>query len=414
MRIGLFTDTYTPQINGVSTSVDMLKRSLEKKDNTVYVVTVSPEGMKYEIDEKNHIIRIPGIPIGIYDYRLTGIYPVKAVNIIKKLNLDIIHSHTEFGIGTFARLMAFQLNIPLVHTYHTMYEDYVHYITKGYFDKSSKKIVEYLTLFYCDKTASELIVPTKKTYDLFKEKYQVDRNIHIIPTGIEIERFYTESIDNKELNKLRKELNLKDDDFVSVFIGRLAQEKNIIYLLDVVKDLVPTHPKLKLLIVGDGPDFGKYKELIKEYNIEDNVIMTGKVEWEKIPYYYHLANIFLTASTTETQGLTVIEAMASSVPPICIDDESFRNVVIEGLNGEIFKTEEECKKIISDLYNNKEKVTKLGVQARINVERYSSKYFAESVLSVYDYAIKHYENRLGVIGKIVNKIKGDKDEVGNK
>ena len=105
--------------------------------------------------------------------------------------------------------------------------------------------------------------------------------------------------------------------------------------------------------------------------------------------------------------------MASSVPPICIDDESFRNVVIEGLNGEIFKTEEECKKIISDLYNNKEKVTKLGVQARINVERYSSKYFAESVLSVYDYAIKHYENRLGVIGKIVNKIKGDKERFGS-
>jgi len=165
MRIGLFTDTYAPMINGVSTSVEMLKGALEKKGNTVYVITVSPDNMKYNIDEENNIIRIPGIPTGIYDYRLTGIYPVKAVNTIKKLDLDIIHSHTEFGIGTFARLMAFQLNIPLVHTYHTMYEDYTHYITKGYFDKSSKKIVEYLTLFYCDRTASELIVPTKKTYD---------------------------------------------------------------------------------------------------------------------------------------------------------------------------------------------------------------------------------------------------------
>ena len=142
--------------------------------------------------------------------------------------------------------------------------------------------------------------------------------------------------------------------------------------------------------------------------------MTGKVPWEKIPYYYHLGNIFLTASTSETQGLTVIESMASSVPPICIDDESFRNVVIEGLNGEIFKTEEECKKIISSLYNDQEKVKMLGRQARINVERYSSKYFAESVLDVYNYDIKNFESRLGVIGKIVNKIKGDKDEVDNK
>ena len=414
MRIGLFTDTYTPQINGVSTSVDMLKRALEKKGNTVYIVTVSPENMKYEIDEENHIIRIPGIPIGIYDYRLTGIYPVKAVNIIKKLKLDIIHSHTEFGIGTFARLMAFQLDIPLVHTYHTMYEDYVHYVTKGYFNKSSKKIAEYFTLFYCDKTASELIVPTKKTYDLFKEKYQVDRNIHIIPTGIEIERFYTESINKNKLTKLKEELKLKEDDFICVFIGRLAQEKNIVYLIDVIKDLIPNHPNLKLLMVGDGPDFDKYKEMIKEYKIEEHIIMTGKVPWEKIPYYYHLGNIFLTASTSETQGLTVIESMASSVPPICIDDESFRNVVIEGLNGEIFKTEEECKKIISSLYNDQEKVKMLGRQARINVERYSSKYFAESVLDVYNYAIKNFESRLGVIGKIVNKIKGDKDEVDNK
>lgn len=414
MRIGLFTDTFAPQINGVSTSVDMLKRALEKKGHTVYIVTVSPEGMKYEIDEENHIIRIPGIPIGIYDYRLTGIYPVKAVNIIKKLNLDIIHSHTEFGIGTFSRLIAFQLDIPLVHTYHTMYEDYVHYVTKGYFNKSSKKIAEYFTLFYCDKTASELIVPTKKTYDLFKEKYQVDRNVHIIPTGIEIERFYAESIDDDKLKKLRSQLNLTDDDFVSIFIGRLAQEKNIVYLIDVIKDMIVKHPKLKLLMVGDGPDFDKYKEMVKEYGIDEHVIMTGKVAWEQIPYYYHLADIFLTASTSETQGLTVIEAMASGVPPICIDDESFRNVVIEGLNGEIFKTEDECKKIISELYNDKEKIKMLGRQARINVERYSSKYFAESVLDVYNYAIKHFESRLGVIGKLVNKIKGEKDEVDNK
>ena len=414
MRIGLFTDTYTPQINGVSTSVDMLKRALEKKGNVVYIVTVSPEGMKYEIDEENHIIRIPGIPIGIYDYRLTGIYPVKAVNIIKKLNLDIIHSHTEFGIGTFSRLIAFQLDIPLVHTYHTMYEDYVHYVTKGYFNKSSKKIAEYFTLFYCDKTASELIVPTKKTYDLFKEKYQVDRNVHIIPTGIEIERFYLENMNQDKLDDLRKSLKIENDDFIAVFIGRLAQEKNIVYLIDVIHELVVKCPKLKLLMVGDGPDFDKYKELVEKYKIQDHVIMTGKVAWEEIPYYYHLGNIFLTASTTETQGLTVIESMASSVPPICIDDESFRNVVIEGLNGEIFKTEEECKKIILDLYENNDKVKMLGRQARINVERYSSKYFAESVLDVYNYAIKHYESRLGVIGKIVNKFKGDKDEVDNK
>ena len=412
MRIGIFTEAYTPYISGLVTSVVMLKNGLEKLGHEVYIVTANLESYQYEYDQKDKVLRIPGIKTGIYDSRLTSVYPLKAVNKIKSWDLDVIHSQTEFAIGTFARLLAYQLDIPLVHTYHTMYEDYVHYITKGYFDKSSKKIVEYLTLFYCDRTASELIVPTKKTYDLFKQKYQVDRNIHIIPTGIELERFYEENIDKKELDNIRKQVKLKKDDFVGIFIGRLAQEKNIVFLLDVVKDLVKKCPKLKLLIVGDGPDFDLYKKIIKKYKIEDNVIMTGKVAWDKIPYYYHLSDIFLTASTTETQGLTVVEAMAAGVPPICIDDESFRNTVVDDLSGRIFNNKKECKNIILELYNDRKLVERYARQARINCERFGSKYFAESVLDVYNYAIKHKKNRLGIIGKIVEIItKEEKDEV---
>ncbi len=170
MRVGIFTDTYPPFINGVSTSISMLEAGLRALGHEVYIVTVNPDNMSYKYEDDDRIVRIPGIPIGIYDYRLTGIYPIKTINKIKSWKLDVIHSHTEFGIGTFARIVAKQFDIPLVHTYHTMYEDYVHYITHGYFDKSSKKIVEYLTKFYCDKTARELIVPSKKTYNLFKEK----------------------------------------------------------------------------------------------------------------------------------------------------------------------------------------------------------------------------------------------------
>ena len=413
MRIGIFTEAYTPYISGLVTSEVMLKKGLEKLGHEVYVVTANLENFQYEYDEKEHILRVPGVPTGIYDSRLTAVYPLKAVNKIKSWNLDIIHSQTEFAIGTFARLMAYQLDIPLVHTYHTMYEDYIHYITKGYFDRSSKKIVEYLTLFYCDKTASELIVPTKKTYDLFKEKYQVDRNIHIIPTGIELERFYKENQNNKKIEEIKTKLELKSDDFISIFIGRLAKEKNIVYLIEVIKDIIKDCPKLKLLIVGDGPDFDEYKKLIKKYKLENNIIMTGKVSWDDVPCYYHLSDIFLTASHTETQGLTVIEAMASEVVPVCINDESFNNTVIDGLNGKIFNTKEECKKDIIELYNNSKLVKKLSHQARINSDRYSSKYFAESVLDVYKYAIKNKKNRLGIIGKFVDKVIGNKDEINN-
>lgn len=407
MRIGLFTDTYPPYINGVSTSVYMLKKALEKKGHQVYVVAVSNSVTKYEFEEDNHIIRIPGVPTGIYDYRLSRVYPVKVINMIRKWKLDVIHSHTEFGVGTFARLFAKQFNIPLVHTYHTMYEDYIHYITKGYFDKSSKKIVEYLTLFYCDKTATELIVPTKKTYDLFKEKYRVNRNVHIIPTGIEVERFYVENVEKKKVEELRKRFRIQKDDFVIIFVGRLAQEKNVEFLIEVEKELCKKYANIKLMIVGDGPDKENYEKLAQKLKIESNVIFTGKVPWDEIPCFYQLASLFSTASTSETQGLTVIEAMAGGVTPVCMDDEAFRTVVVDGLNGRLFTNKRECKKQILELYENEEKRAKYAHQARIQAEHCSSAHYAESVLEVYQRAIKNKKDSYGILAKVFRKIKGE-------
>ena len=384
MRIGLFTDTFPPHINGVATSVLMLKKALEKKGHQVFVVTVNNENLEYKLEENDHIIRIPGIPIGIYDYRLTSIYPIKAVNTIKSWDLDVIHSHTEFGIGTFARFMSKQFNIPLVHTYHTMYEDYIHYVTKGYFDSSSKKIVEYLTLFYCDKTANELIVPTKKTYDLFKEKYEVNKNIHIIPTGIELDRFYTENVDKNKIKELKKKYQILKDEFTIVFVGRLAKEKNIQFLIENHKDLVKYNQDVRLLIIGDGPDMEEYAKLIEKLKLTDNVVLVGKVPYDEMPCYYQVADVFVTASQTETQGLTVIEAMAAGIAPVCIKDESFETVVIDGLNGHLFKNKNEYIKIIKKLIDDTTELETLSKQARLNAEAHSSKYYAERVLDVYN------------------------------
>lgn len=387
MRIGIFTDTYPPYINGVSTSIAMLEHALVGAGHEVFIVTVNTENMSYKYENEDKIIRIPGIPTGIYDYRLTGVYPLRAIDKIKKWNLDVIHSHTEFGVGTFARILARQLDIPLVHTYHTMYEDYVHYITKGYFDKSSKKIVEYLTKFYCDKTATELIVPTKKTYDLFKQKYKVDRNVHIIPTGIEVERFYKEKYTSKEVNDIRRKLGLKKDDFVILFVGRLGDEKSVDVLIDAHYSIVKNHPEAKLLIIGDGPDAEMFHELTHKLKLDQHIIFTGKVPWEEIPKYYQLATIFATASSTETQGLTVIEAMAASVPVVCLDDEAFRTVVVDDLNGYLFKNKREYRRIVLDLLESPERLPRMCKQARITADQHSSKYFAEQVLDVYKIAL---------------------------
>ena len=396
MRIGIFSDTYIPQINGVSTSIEMLRKGLERNGHKVYIVTVNPRGLKYNYDE--NVLRIPGVPIGIFDYRLTSVYPAFAIKTIKSWNLDVIHSQTEFGIGTFARIISKQLDIPLVHTYHTMYEDYIHYITKGYFKKTSKKLVEYLTLFYCDSTATELIVPTKKTYDLFKEKYKVKRNVHIIPTGIEIEK-YSKNYSLDKINKLKKSLKINDEKLL-IFVGRLGLEKSVDFLIE-------NHKKInaKLLIIGDGPERTNLEKLVKKLKLNDKVIFTGKVALKDIGLYYKLGDIFVTASKTETQGLTVIEALAASLPVVAINDESFVEPIKNDYNGYLFNDKKEYINYINSLLDDKNKLARLSINAYESSLKFSNKVFATNVLKIYKIAIKKGRKHL-----FKRLFKGDKND----
>ena len=400
MRIGLFTDTYPPYINGVSTSVLMLKQGLEKLGHKVYVVTVNSENFHYK--KEDDVLMLPGVPIGILDFRITSLYPLRAQKIIKSWNLDVIHTHTEFGVGSFARLIAKQYNIPLVHTYHTMYEEYIYYITKGYFDGASKKLVEYLTLFLCDKTVEELIVPTKKTYDLFKEKYKVKRDVHIIPSGIDVTRFYRENIDKKELENLKKELNIKKDDFIILYVGRIAKEKNIEFLINNLKDISKKIPKTKMVIVGDGPDMNDLALLVHKNKLDKKVIFTGKVPWNDISKYYQLANFFVTSSKTETQGLTVIEAMAASKVVVAIKDESFLLVMTDQQDGLFFETEEEYKNLIYKIYSDKKFADMIAKQARITANQYNPIVYAKRVLKIYESVINKDTN---VFKKVIHNVR---------
>lgn len=404
MRVGIFTDSYPPYINGVSTSIVMLQNALEKKGHQVFIVTVNDKDHSYKYENK--IIRVPGIPVGIYDYRFTSIYPVRIINKIKKWNLDVIHSQTEFGIGTFARFVAKQFNIPLIHTYHTLYEDYVHYITKGHFNKPSKKVVEYLTKFYCDKTATELIVPTKKIYNLFKVKYKYERNIHIVPTGIDTERFHREKVSKEDVNKLKKQLDIHDEDFNILFVGRLGKEKSIDLLIESQHMLTKKYPFCKLIIIGAGPDQPHFEKIISKLKLSNNVKLVGKVPWDEIPKYYALGSVFATASRTETQGLTVIEAMASSLPVVAADDDSFKEIIVDDLNGYLFKNKKQYRKIMEDLIKDKKKTSYLGKQARISSEDYSSDLFAERILRVYKRALngKNMKNKT-FFGRLKNVVK---------
>ena len=390
MRIGLFTDTYPPYINGVSTSVHMLKIALENLGHEVFVVTVNQKASSYDFEEDGHIIKVPGVKTGIYDYRLTSMYPLKIAKKIKKMNLDIIHVHTEFSIGSFGRIIAKQLNIPIVATYHTYYEDYLYYVTKGYFNYISKNLLKTLTQFYADKTVNSLIVPAEKIKDLFINKYNYKKEIAVIPTGIAIERFYKENVDKNKKEEIYKSLKVDKDDFLILFVGRVAEEKNIEFLIEAHKKLVKEDNKYKLIIVGDGPDIKNLKELSKD--IKDNVVFAGKSLWEDVPCYYDIADIFVTASRSETQGLTVLEALASSTPVVCANDPSYIDAIVPGSNGFVFDIEEEYLENIKKLRKDNKLREEFSINARNYSENFSSSKYAKRVLDVYEKAIKDYKN----------------------
>lgn len=409
MRIGLFTDTYPPFINGVSTSVLMLKQGLEKLGHEVYVVTVNDESFSYK--EEDGVLKIPSFPIGLMNFRQSGIYPLKALKIIKKWKLDIIHSHTEFSIGTFARLISKQLNIPLVHTYHTMYEEYIYYITKGYFDSASKKLVEYLTLFLCDKTIDELIVPTEKAKELFKDKYKVKRDVYVIPSGIDTTRFYKENISKNEIINLKKDLGLKKTDFIVLYVGRIAKEKSIDFLINNFNSVLKQIPKAKMIIVGDGPDIKDLIDLAKKEGLENKIIFAGKAPWTDVPKYYSLCDVFVTASKTETQGLTVMEAMGASKPVVAIRDESFELMITDKKDGLFFDDEKSYVDMIYEVYKNKKLRDEISFNARLTADKYSPYNYAKNVLKVYEKVISKDTN---VVKKVVHNVKNIFTKSGGK
>ena len=403
MRIGLFTETYPPQINGVSTSLTMLKKALEELGHEVYLVTSNPNSaLKYDWDEKERILKVPGIKTGIYDYRLSGVYPARVINKIRKWNLDIIHSHHEFGIGNMAVILSKEFNIPLVHTLHTMYEDNLYYITRGHFEKFSKGVLKRFLKFYCVKECEELVVPTEKVYNWLKYDYKFKKDISIIPSGIDTKRFNRENLDKESIKNLRKYYNLKPKDFILISVGRIAPEKDLDYLIKRMPEIIKKHSNIKLLFIGDGPEIEKLKDLAISKKVDKNVLFTGKVTWDDMPYYYALGDVLVSSSTYETQGLTVVEAMASSVIPVCIEDPAFKTMINDNINGLIFKTKEEYIKNILTLYEDKNQRKELEKNAKLRAEDFNVENYAKKLIEVYDKAINNSTTK-GIIRKITKK-----------
>ncbi|NLJ70846.1 MAG: glycosyltransferase family 4 protein [Clostridiaceae bacterium] len=329
MRIGLFSDTYYPEISGVATSVYELRNSLIEAGQEVFVFTVSNPEVDPIDSFKNNTYRIPSMPFVTLKERRIGIPVLKNyIKIIKKFNLDLIHTHTEFSLGSLGKRAAKKIGIPHIHTYHTLYENYIHYLKIPENDFTYSLVGKFIKKF--TKNCDLIIVPTEKVIDSIR-KYKIEKTLKVIPTGLDLDKF--RDVDWKRVEEIRSRYGIQSDDTVLISICRISQEKKLDQIIRFFRELSKTTSKIKLLIVGDGPAKTDLEELSEEFDLNDKVIFTGYVDWDRVQDYYAAGDIFVSASQSETQGLTYAEALSTGIPILVRQDACLKDVLYHKENG---------------------------------------------------------------------------------
>lgn len=379
MNIGIFSDTYFPQLNGVATSIRTLATALEQRGHNVYIFTPSDPRCGEGYDDLN-VYRVPSVPVRfVRDYRAGYVFSPSLVKKIAALHLDIIHTQTEFCLGMLGRFISTTQGIPLVHTYHTMYEDYVHYIGGGHL--ISKGMARDFSGIYCN-TATAVIAPTRKTEQLLKS-YGVTKPISIIPTGINTSNFRKEQFSAEDILELRTSLGLTADTPVIISIGRIAKEKSIDVVIAALPKLVEKLPTLKMVIVGEGNEIENLSKYADALGVGNHVMFTGGKPWKEIGKYYQLGNVFCSASVSETQGLTFAEAMAAGVPVVAKKDECIENIIDDNVTGILFESNEDLPELLYRVLTEPELAARLSAAAAAAMERLSVEAFADSVEHLY-------------------------------
>ena len=398
LNIGLFTDTYFPQINGVATSVHLLQKELMALGHNVYIFTTSEP----TATQVSGIYRMPSMPfVFMRSHRVGLLYPPKVLLKMRKLKLDIVHTHTEFSLGFFGKIVSEFLKIPLVHTYHTMWEDYVHYVAGGHL--ITPKMARQFSRFYCNRSRV-VITPAEKSKD-FLASYGVERPIRVIPTGIDFEPFSPQSHCLDEIKGIKQSLGILPDERVLLSIGRIAKEKSIDIIIKQMPKILELQPNVKLVIVGDGPARSHLEELAKELNITKNVIFTGAKPWHEIGKYYQLGDVFINASITETQGLTYVEAMAAHLPVIAKLDKSIEGLVRHGETGLTFHDDADLPQLVTSILSDDAEKKRVITNALSAINHLSSKKYGQNMAQLYSEVISAYPGRSKVSKTVRLKIK---------
>ena len=328
MKILITTDLFTTETNGVVTSVKNLSEEPTHRGHDVRILTVADGWRSCQI---GNVYYIRSLPLGaVYpDVRMpTSYHHHRLIKELIQWMPDVIHSQCEFFSFQFASYISKKTGAPIVHTYHTLYEQYVTYVLpiKGVGERAVGTLSKYRL-----RHVQRVIAPTRKVEDTLRG-YGLEMPISVVPSGIRLEQ-HNHRITWHQRDEGREKLGIEPGDLVLLNIGRLGNEKNLDELVRFFAAVRPGYENLKFLIVGDGPARSMLQELAVSLGVQRDVIFTGMVPPTQVQEYYQLGDVFVSASTSETQGLTYIEASANGLPLLCRRDDCLRDVMEVGRNG---------------------------------------------------------------------------------
>jgi glycosyltransferase involved in cell wall biosynthesis len=373
MKIGFFTDGYLPQPNGVAVSVETCAMALEKRGHEVYVI--APKYPFYK-DKNKHVIRIPSIKIPNQpEYRLATFFPNKSLLVASRIDFDIIHGHSGGPVTFLGWEVARLKRVPFLITYHTMWNQYTHYILKGKIVKPhTAEIVSRIFGNLCDG----LVVPSEKVKDDLLS-YGIEKTITIIPNGLQLERF-----GHEKRGFLRKKYRIPEHTKLLLYVGRVGKEKSLDYLLRAFRTIHQEEEDSTLVIVGEGSETNELKNLAKKLGINKSVIFTGKVDQKYIEKVYADADVFVFSSKSETQGLVIYEALASGVPVVAVADRAFTGIIKNGETGFLIEgTPREFAKTTLRLLKDRTLAETIAKNGKKSMEHYSVDAVAEQLEELY-------------------------------
>ena len=376
MKILITTDLFTVATNGVVTSVKNLYEELVKMGHDVRILTLSDDIHSHKA---SNVYYIRSVPFGVYpDVRMPIAFRHRLIREIIEWKPDIIHSQCEFFSFQFAEYIGKETGAPIVHTYHTLYEQYVRYVFP------SRRIGRRIVRTFSRKRlegVSRIIAPTKKVENTLSG-YGIVNNMTIIPSGISLKQHQIR-VPEQILKKRRRELKIDEDKVVMINLGRLGTEKNLGELIDFFAKARELYDNLIFMIVGDGPAKDELQQQAERLGVSDSVIFTGMVEPGEVQNYYQLADVFVSASTSETQGLTYVEAAANGLPLLCREDLCLQDVLRQGENGFSYNNEEEFLAAIKSISENKEWRKKAAEISREIAASFDKEKFGAAVEKVY-------------------------------